>query len=67
MPIELIIYVVVMIYIILGCGSTFSDTAKWAAETSDRISGRIHFKETLKAVLTWPWFDIKKLRDKYSP
>ncbi len=65
-PHGLIAYVIVMIYIILGCGFTFPALAKWIDEVQDRLSYRTRYWEVFKAILSWPWFDIKKVRDKYS-
>lgn len=66
MEILLYIYVSVMIWIILGAGFVFPDLGRWAVETRDRISGWDHWRECVKAILIWPVFDIKKLREKYD-
>jgi len=63
--IGLFVYVFVMIYIILGCGFTFAPVACWWRDAGMSQPGWLYLKETIIAVLTWPWFDIKKLRIKY--
>ena len=63
--IELFIYVIVMIWIILGCGFRLPALAAWKHDTN--LTWRTYVWEISKAIVTWPWFDIKKLRNKYSP
>ena len=60
------IYVIFMIYIILGCGARLPELAKWMVNVDGIVPGKTVFKEIVKAILIWPWFDINQLRKKYS-
>ena len=66
MEILLYIYVSVMIWIILGAGFVFPSLVEWTNEYRDRVTTRVRWLEWIKAILLWPLFDIKKLREKYD-
>jgi len=59
------IYAFVMTQIILGAGVHAGNIAKWKVETGEQYGNIIYLTQYVKASITWPWFDINKVREKY--
>jgi len=59
------IYAFVMVQIILGAGVHAADIAKWKVETGERYGNKVYLTQYAKAAITWPWFDINKIREIY--
>ena len=58
-------YVIVMIYIILGCGIRLPELARWLRFHGD-VPLRKRVYEIIVGILLWPWIDPARLWDKYS-
>lgn len=64
----LILYVVVMIWIILGFAFRVPELVRWMLYSTPPIEmskwKRVGY--AAKASITWPWFDLEKLKEKHN-
>ena len=58
-------YVLFAIYFMRGLGEVAPVIAKWKYETDERHGNKVYLTQFAKAGITWPWFDINKVRELY--
>lgn len=62
----LIIYVIISVYVMVGFGFIAADIGKWLEDTNETLPKYVQVYELVKCIILWPFFDIKKLREKYG-